>query len=566
MPRLVFVLVSLTSLLCLADQVHPKGALSTAHPLASAAGKEMLDAKGNAIDAAVAAALVLSVVGPYHSGLGGGGFAVFHLSNTQQNLSLDFREVAPLKATRDMFIENGRFVPEKAGEGALSIAVPGAIKGYLELQEKYGKLPRSKVFAPAIRIATLGFAVTPRFRDMALRREACLGKNPDAAKIFLRDGKAPALGTILKQPELAASMALLAKTGSKAFYGGELGRKTVQSVAAAFGLLSQDDLAQYATQWRAPLVGSYRGHALVTMAPPSAGGFALVQTLGILEETKALGPALRDVNSLHLFIEALRLSYADRAEFMGDPKAVEIPLERLLAKSYFASQAARINTNKAGNSAAITPKELRTLPSADSGTKNTSHISVIDAEGNAVALTTTLNQGFGSCHVAHGTGILLNDQMDDFTGQPGAPNAYGLVGGEANAIRPQMRPLSSMTPTLVFSKTDPTRAILAIGSPGGSTIPTTVMQGISGLIDAKLDLTRAIGLGRLHHQWMPDEVWVDLPGIEPATQKQLEALGHRFKFVSAWGDAQAVYFDEATGLMHAAADPRWEGASAGQAP
>jgi gamma-glutamyltranspeptidase / glutathione hydrolase len=563
MIRFALVLLIATSLKTQADVPFSRGAVAAAHPLASAAGREMLEAKGNAVDAAVAAALVMAVVGPYHSGLGGGGFAVVHMTKDNMNTSLDFREVAPLKATRDMFLENGKFVPAKASEGALSIAVPGAIKGYIELQAKYGILPRAKVFGPALKAAQNGFVVTPRYRDIALRREACLNSDAQAAKIFLKDGKAPPLGMLLKQSQLAVTLSALAGQGADYFYSGKSGANIAKGIEAKGGIISIEDLKTYSTQWRAPLVGSYRGHSIVTMPPPSAGGVALLQTLQMLELTGSQGPAMRDVNSLHVFIESLRLAYADRAQWMGDPSAVEIPLQKLLSKAYLETQVKRINMSKAGNSASIMPPELRTLPVPDAGNKNTTHISVIDAQGNAVALTTTLNQYFGSCVVAKDTGILLNDQMDDFTGQPGVPNGFGLVGGEANSIRPKMRPLSSMTPTLLFSKTDSTKVILAIGSPGGSTIPTTVMQGISGVIDAKLDITRAIGLGRIHHQWMPDEVWVDSPGIEPATQKQLEGMGHVFKFVKAWGDAQAVYFDETNGLIHAAADPRWEGTASG---
>lgn len=563
-------LLTLFSITAFAARPFSGGAISAAHPLGAAAGKEMLDAGGNAVDAVVAAAFTMAVVGPYHSGLGGGGFAVVHLAKDGSDVAFDFREVAPKKATRDMFIVDGKFVQQLSTDGALSVAVPGAAKGYLELHAKYGKLPRAKVLAPAIRAARDGFTVTPRYRDQALSRESCLANNAEAARIFLRAGAdgvplAPPLGTVIKQADLAKTLQLLAAKGDTAFYAGPIAKSIADTVQREGGVLTVEDLAAYKTAWRAPLEGSYRGHRLVTMPPPSAGGLAVVQVLGMLEARKVAGPASREVTALHTFIEALRLAYVDRAKFLGDPDAVPIPLGKLASPEYIAELAARIDAKKATRSATLTPPELRApVPAPDAGKKNTTHLSVIDRDGNAVALTTTINFGFGSCIVATGTGVLLNDEMDDFAGQPGTPNIFGLVTGEANVVAPGRRPLSSMSPTLLFMKDKPKDVLLAVGSPGGSTIPTTVMQAISNVVDGNLDVARAVGQGRIHHQWLPDEVWVDKPGIEPATQAALEAMGHVFKRVNAWGDAQAVMVDPVTGLRTAGADPRWEGAGAGQ--
>lgn len=563
--RLVY-LSCLLSFSAVAVRPWSGGAVAAAHPTGSAAGKEMLEAGGNAVDAAVATAFTMAVVGPYHSGLGGGGFAIIHLAKDGSDLAFDFREVAPGKATREMYLVDGKFVPQKATDGALSIAVPGAVKGYLELHAKYGKLSRARVLAPAIRAATKGFAVTPKYRALAANREQCLKLDPEATRIFLRDGTVPALGVLLKQPQLARTLTLLSRQGDAPFYKGAIARAVVATVASAGGILSLEDLAGYHTTWRAPLEGRYRGQRVITMPPPSAGGVAMLQTFGLLEARGAKGPASREVEAMHTFIEALRLAYVDRAKFMGDPAFVEVPVSRLIGPAYLGELSTRIDPKKATRSLSIMPKELLP-PVKDEGAppkKNTTHISVIDREGNAVSLTSTINYYFGSCVVAKGTGILLNDEMDDFTGQPGAPNTFGLVMGEANSIAPGKIPVSSMTPTLVFMKGRDEEVQLAVGSPGGSTIPTTVMQVISNVIDLDLDVSRAVSRGRIHHQWLPDEVWVDQDGLEPATRRALESLGHTFKPVAGWGDAEAVLVDPLTGIKSAASDPRNEGAPAGQ--
>lgn len=535
--------------------------MAAAHPLGSAAGREMLDAGGNAVDAVVAAAFTMAVVGPYHSGLGGGGFAVIHLKDGT-DLMFDFREFAPGKATRDMYLVDGKLVPQKVTDGALAIAVPGAVKGYLELQAKYGKLPRAKVLAPAIRAATQGFVVTPKYRDLASKRTACLQADPEASRIFLRDGAPPALGVKLVQADLAKTLTTLAKQGDAPFYVGAISKAIVSTVERSGGILSADDLKGYHTTWRTPLVGSYRGHRIVTVPPPSGGGVALLETFGLIEARGVKGPASREVDAIHTFIEALRISYADRGQLIGDPAFVDVPVEKLLSPASLQEKAAKIDPAKATRSSTF---PFAPSPPADAMKKNTTHISVIDREGNAVALTTTINYYFGSCVVAKGTGVLLNDEMDDFAAAPGVPNTFGLVMGEANAIAPGKIPASSMTPTLVFMKGREHDVLLAVGSPGGSTIPPTVMQVISNVIDGEFDVQRAVSRGRIHHQWLPDEVWVDADGLDPATQRALEAMGHTFvKRAPGWGDAEAVMVDPVTGLRTAASDPRNEGQPAGQ--
>lgn len=558
------------------------GAVATAHPMASEAALRMLDKGGNAVDAAVAAAFTLAVVGPYHSGLGGGGFALVHEAKTGGTRVLDFREVAPKGATRDMYLKEGQVVPGLSTDGATSVAVPGAVAGYLELLEKHGKLPRAVVLQPAIDAARKGFWVSPKYQAMATLRRDCLRQDPEASRIFLTKNEqgepdAPPLGHLVRQPDLARTLTTLAKSGPKPFYSGPMAQAMVDTVKAGGGVLSLEDLKAYKTRTHAPLEGSYRGHRVLTMPPPSAGGLAVVQVLGALERLRPRGLDFREPETLHLYTEAVRRVYVDRVKYLGDPAFVEIPMERLTSSGYVADLAGGIDPKKATPSASLLPpvegaggstlkKQDGTWydPSSNPEKKNTTHISVIDKNGNAVALTTTVNYAFGSCLVAKGTGILLNDEMDDFSARPGVPNAYGLVGGEANAIAPGKVPLSSMSPTLVFSKEDPKKVMLAVGSPGGSTIPTTVIQVISNLVDHEMDVVRAVGQGRLHHQYLPDELWVDHWGLEAATLAALEAKGHKIRRQEAWGDAEAVYSDPRTNLRYAASDPRNEGAALGQ--
>jgi len=560
------------------------GAVASAHPVASAAAVQMLDKGGNAVDAAVAAAFTLAVVGPYHSGLGGGGFALVHEAKAGRTHVLDFREVAPQGATREMYLKDGKVVPGLSTDGALSVAVPGAVAGYLELLEKHGKLPRAVVLAPAIAAARDGFWVTPKYQGMASMRRDCLKQDPEATRAFLvksaqGEVEVPALGYLVRQPELARTLGAIARDGAKAFYSGRIAQAMVDTVKAGGGLLTLEDLKAYKTRTPPPVEGSYRGHRILSMPPPSAGGLAVVQVLGALEKLRPQGMDFHDAEALHLYAEAVRRVYVDRVKYLGDPAFVQIPMERLTSAGYIADLAGSIDPKRATASASLlAPIEGAsgsTLKKPDSSwydpakapepeKKNTTHISVIDRDGNAVGLTTTVNYGFGSCLVAKGTGILLNDEMDDFAALPGVPNAYGLVTGEANAIAPGKVPLSSMSPTLVFSKDDPKKVMLVVGSPGGSTIPTTVIQTITNVVDHNMDIVRAVGAGRLHHQYLPDELWVDQWGAEPATLAALEAKGHKLRRMPAWGDAEAVYSDPKTNLRYAASDPRNEGAAMGQ--
>ena len=569
-------------LACVAQAARPYrgGAVATAYPQASAAALQMLEKGGNATDAAVAAAFVAAVVGPYHSGVGGGGFALVHDGKSGQTQVLDFREVAPRAATRDMYVKDGKVVPGLSTDGPLSVAVPGAVAGYLQLLKAHGKLSPAVVLAPAIAAARKGLWVTPRYHAMSSGRLECLRKDPEASRVFLVKNAQgvpdlPPLGHVLRQPDLARTLEGLAKDGPRAFYSGRVARAIADTVQAGGGVLTVEDLATYKTRPRQPLEGSYRGHRILTMPPPSAGGVVVLQVLGALEKLRPQGLSFREPEALHLYVEAVRRAYVDRAKYLGDPDFSDVPTARLVSSGHIADLAGSIDAKKATASVSLlapvagvqqgsTLTNQPTVLTPEPEKKNTTHISVIDKDGNAVAMTTTVNYAFGSCVVARGTGVLLNDEMDDFSAQPGVPNAYGLVTGEPNAIQPGKVPQSSMSPTLVFSKEDPKRVMLAVGSPGGSTIPTTVIQVISHVVDSGMDVARAVNEGRVHHQYLPDELWVDRWGLEPATLSVLEAKGHKVRRVDQWGDAEAVFVDPKTGLRYSASDPRNEGMALGQ--
>ncbi len=571
MTRLLAGLVLLLALPALAARPYRGGVVSSLYPPAAEAGLQMLDRGGNAADAAVAMAFAAGVVGPYHNGLAGGGFAVVALQG-KDILALDFREVAPAAASRDMFLRDGKPVPGLSTDGGLSVAVPNAVNGYLALLEKAGSLPRSVVLAPAIRLARDGLLVTPKYRQMATGRLECLRRDPEASRIFLRPGPdgrpdVPALGTRIRQPDLARTLERIAAAGAPAVRSGPIARAIAQTVHGAGGIVSEGDLARIRPRWRTPLWGSYRGHRIATFPPPSGGGVILLETLGVLERLRPNGFQRRAPADLHLYIEALRRAYADRSRFVSDPDQVEVPTARLLSAEHIAELAASIDPTRASPSSAIVPAGAvgDAGTAAPSEPKHTTEISVLDRTGNAVALTTTLNYGFGSCLVARGTGLLLNDEMDDFSTQPGVPNVYGLVYGEANAVAPGKVPVSSMAPTLVFQKERPERVLLVVGASGGAFIPTGILQLVSNVLDARMNLPVAVAAGRVHHQWLPDVVMVTPDGVDPATRAALEAMGHTFKVSeSPLADVEAVMEDPDTGLRSAASDPRGEGTGLGQ--
>jgi len=535
--------------------VSPRGAIATAHPLASQAGAAVLESGGNAADAAVAAAFALSVVENQSSGIGGGGFALVWVARERRVHVLDFREVAPAGATSDMFLRGGKPDPALSRRGGLAVGVPGAVKGYAALARRFGTRPLHALVEPAARLAERGFPVAPRQAAQAAELLDCLREDGAAAREFLLpaaggERRPPAPGERLVRRELARTLRLLGRD-PEAFYRGPLARRIAAAVRARGGLLAEADLAAYRTRDREPLWGSTRGHRIASMPPPSAGGAIVIGLLQALEADDPGAGGFRSEPFLHAFVEVEKRLFARRAGLFGDPAFA--PQADAAAAEMTSPALARALRAQVGERA--TPAPEIGVPDRPG---HTSHLSVIDAQGNAVSLTTTVNTSFGACLVVPGTGILLNDQMDDFDAAPGTENAYGLSGAGPNAVAPGKIPLSSMAPTLVF---DPEgRLVLALGSPGGSTIPSTVAQVIVRVLADRMPLDQALGAPRIHHQWMPDRVLVEPWGLDAATARALEARGHALSFRSApFGNPQAVALDWATGLRTAASEPRLDG-------
>ena len=487
-------------------------------------GLDILQRGGNAVDAAVATGFALAVTYPRAGNLGGGGYMLIHLggqdaAKRKVDTAIDYRETAPAAITRDIFLDDkGEADPQKSRDSALAIGVPGTVAGLALAHAKYGsgKFTLAQLLAPAIALARGGIPIEDDVADSLPRVQARLARWPATAKIFMHaDGRVLGPGDTLVQRDLADTLAAIARNGPRAFYDGAVADKLVAAVRAAGGLMTRDDLANYKPIEHEPVRGSYRGHAILSMPPSSSGGVILLEILNILEAFPDL--ANDDARRAHLMVEAMKLAYADRAAFLGDPASVEAPLARLLSKSYAAELHTRIDPERARPAADIRPA----LPAPREG-DNTTHFSVIDRFGNAVSNTYTLNFSYGLGLVADGTGVLLNNELDDFAAKPGAPNAFGLLGGEANAPGPGKRPLSSMSPTIVLKDGKP---FLVTGSPGGSRIITAVLQVISNVIDRKLPITDAVAEPRLHHQWMPDQVLVER-GFSRDAMRALQGHGH----------------------------------------
>ena len=523
----------------------PAQAVASAHPLATQAGFEILDAGGNAFDAAVAVSAVLAVVEPYSSGIGGGGFWLLHRASDGRQVMVDGRERAPLAAQRDMYLdEHGEVVTGLSMNGALAAGIPGEPAALAHLAEHYGRLPLAKTLAPAIRLAGAGFEVDDYYRRMAGFRLEVMQRYPSTATVFLRNGEVPPGGALIKQPELAVTLKALAEKGRQGFYAGAVARKLVDGVAEAGGIWTLDDLQQYRVVEREPVSFRYRDLRIVSAAPPSSGGVALATTLHILEgwELSRLAQAERT----HLIVEAMRRAYRDRAQYMGDPDFVDMPLQRLVDPVYAAGLRASIRTDRATPSAAL-PGSVNSVEGTD-----TTHFSILDREGNRVAATLSVNYPFGSGLVVPGTGVLLNDEMDDFSAKPGVPNAYGLVGAEANAIEPGKRPLSSMTPTFVESK----GGVAILGTPGGSRIITMVLLGILDLETGNPPQSW-VSLPRFHHQYLPDVIQYEPDAFSEPVLESLKARGHQLKpLQNRYGNMQAIYWDRKANRVEAASDPR----------
>jgi len=533
----------------------PAAAIASAHPLATDAGHEILGAGGNAFDAAVAVAATLAVVEPFSSGLGGGGFWLLHRSEDARDIVLDARETAPLAAHRDMYLdEAGNVVPHLSVDGPLSAAIPGTPAALVHLARRYGKLPLTRSLAPAVHYAREGFPVTRAYRHLAHFRLDLLRSYPASARIFLKDDNVPPLGYLIRQPKLAETLRHVAERGMDGFYNGPVAEGLVQGVRAAGGIWTLDDLQRYRVIEREPVRGKYRGVRIITVPPPSSGGIALITMLNILSgfDLGRADSALRK----HLIIEAMRRAFRDRTEYLGDPDFVDVPVKRLLNRFYAAGLRASIRQDRA------TPSDLLPGVASQDGARHTSHFSIIDQHGNRVATTLTINYPFGSGFVAPGTGVLLNDEMDDFSAKPGVPNVYGLVGARANAIAPGKRPLSSMTPTFLESET----RVALLGTPGGSRIITMVLLGVLDFVQGHAPASW-VALPRFHHQFLPDAVQYETDAIDEDDAAQLKAMGHALKELhnpgtgepARYGNMQAILWDLDVNKVFAASDPRGEG-------
>ncbi|MYM63253.1 gamma-glutamyltransferase [Pseudomaricurvus sp. HS19] len=526
--------------------VSDDGMVATQHRIASEVGAEILSAGGNAVDAAVAVGFALAVVLPRAGNLGGGGFMLIHLAGEGKTIALDYREMAPAAAHRDLFIgSDGEVDGEKARFSHAAAGVPGTVAGLLHAQQRYGRLPLRTVIKPAIKLADKGFPVT---RDLAekLAQAGRLQANAESRRVYYRkDGSAYRPGELLQQPDLAWSLKQIQRHGAAAFYDGAIAEHLVAEMEANGGLITRDDLRNYQVVERQPVVGSYHGYTIASMPPPSSGGVHLVQLLNILENFPLAGMGANSAAAIHTMTEAMKWAYADRSVYLGDPDYVDVPVAELTDKAYARQIATAIDGDRALASEAIRPGAKLGYESPD-----TTHYSVVDSEGNAVANTYTLNFSFGSGITVPGTGILLNNEMDDFSSKPGVPNAYGLIGAEANAIAPGKRPLSSMTPTLVLQDGKP---VLVTGSPGGSRIITTVLQVMVNVLDHHMNMAEAVHQPRFHHQWQPDMLFLE-PGFSVDTVRLLEAKGHKLRQVSTMGSAQSILLQN--GVSYGAADPR----------
>ena len=539
--------------------------VAAAHPLASEAGYAILKAGGNAVDAAVAASFVISVVRPQSSGIGGGGFLLHYAGSTQQTEAIDFRERAPQAATAGMYQDTkgdlasyhvgGVKVADPSVNGHRSVAVPGLVKGLLQVHAKHGRLPLAQVMQPAIAIAAQGFPVYPGLAEALQERADILRLYPTTVKIFFSRGQPLQTGDVLVQSDLAWTLKMIAAQGEAVFYRGLIAKLISAEMQRGQGLVTAADLAAYRVKVRTPVTGVYRGHKIISFPPPSAGGATIVEILNILAARPEYPQlAAGSAASLHLLAEAMRLAFADRM-VIGDPDFVSVPLKGLLSPVYAAHLATSIDPHKATPSSAVKPGQPQQYEHP-----STTHLSVVDAAGNAVSTTQTVNYSFGSGVVAAGTGIVLNDEMDDFAKKPGAPNVFGLVGSHANAIAPGKTMVSSMSPTLVFTPNGALRLVL--GSPGGPRIINATVQTILHVIDHHMSLGDAVQSARIHQQWMPDLLYVEKDGFAPGVESELVRMGYKIAISDGIGDVQAIGI-EAGGILTGASDTRSEGVPLG---
>ncbi len=543
----------------------PHAMVVSVHPEASHAGVEIMQKGGNAVDAAVATGFALAVVHPSAGNLGGGGFMLVRMADGQTHF-LDYREKAPGKASENMYLDaQGNVIPDLSVVGYKAIGVPGSVAGMVYAQKKWGKLTLAQVMAPAIRLARDGFVLS--YEEARGLHDSILTKFPESRRIFQRNGNFYKPGETFRQPELARTLEQIAQNPED-FYQGTMARQLAAAIQRGGGLITVEDLARYDVKERQPIKGTYRGLEIISAPPPSSGGVALIEILNILEGFDLAKYGNRSAESIHLTTEAFRRAFFDRAEFMGDPDFSKIPVAQLIDKKYGIAWRESLNPDRASLSKELhRPAIFDELDKYAAGgpkgpapePENTTHYSVVDAAGNAVAVTTTLNGGYGSGVTAEGLGFLLNNEMDDFAAKQGVPNMYGLIQGPANAVAPNKRPLSAMTPTIVLKDG---KLFLVLGSPGGPTIITTVANVLMGIVDYGLDIQQAVDGPRFHHQWLPDTVRMER-GFSPDTVKLLEGMGHKIDSRGYWGEAECIMIDPKTGERLGGADGRSDSKAVG---
>jgi len=531
------------------------GMVVSSDSLATQVGVEILKKGGNAVDAAVAVGFALAVTYPQAGNIGGGGFMVIRMANGE-TVTIDFREKAPMKASENMFLdENGNFVPEKSQVGHLSVGVPGSVAGLLLALEKYGTMSRREVLKPAIELAEKGFIVNEGLANAFKNAFEHFKKFPSTMRYFSKNGQPYSAGDRLVQKDLAKVLKLIRDKGRDGFYKGKVADLIVKEMKRGGGLITYEDLENYQPVLRKPVVGNYRGYEIISMGPPSSGGVCLIELLNILENFDLKKYGFGSSYTIHYLVEAMKRVYADRAEYLGDPDFVQIPLDKLLSKEYAKELASEIDTFYATPSSRI----IRSVSPTSEGV-HTTHYSVVDRWGNVVAVTTTINSYFGSMVAVDGAGFFLNNEMDDFSAKPGAPNQFGLLGSKANSIQPGKRMLSSMTPTIVLKNGKP---FLVLGSPGGSTIITSVLQVILNVVDFGMNIQEAVDSPRIHHQWYPDQIFFERRGLPRDVIENLERRGHKLVERAGYqGEVQAILIDE-NGVKYGAVDPRGYGLAMG---
>jgi gamma-glutamyltranspeptidase/glutathione hydrolase len=556
-PAIAYAQVDALAVIRYDDSQHPvlgaAGMVAAQNRLSAESGAQVLSAGGNAVDAAIATGFSLAVTLPRAGNIGGGGFMLIHDAASDENLAIDYREMAPLTATRDMYLdENGDVDANRSRFGHLASGVPGTVAGFYAAHQRHGRLPWKQLLQPAIKQARDGIVVSYDLAEFLALRQDRLCRNATACGYYFKqDGSTYEAGDLFVQADLAATLELIADEGPDAFYKGEIARLIAAEMNRGGGLVDAESLAAYEPVIREAVTGRYRGYEIVTMPPPSSGGIHVLEMLNILEHFPIASMGSGSADSIHILTEVARLAFADRSEHLGDPDYYDVPQEWLTSKAYGEQLAATIDMTKARDSTDVSPGVEPTYESED-----TTHFSIIDRDGNVVSNTYTLNFSFGSGIAVPGGGFLMNNEMDDFAAKPGVMNAFGMLGGDANAIDAGKRPLSSMTPTIVFAGGEPW---FATGSPGGSRIITVVLQMIVNIIDHGMNIAEAANAPRMHHQWYPDVLFLE-PGFSPDTVRLLKERGHDVQYSrSSSGSTQTVAFKD--GLFRGASDTRRPGAA-----